>query len=97
MQPQPSGESLTEEQFTIRAIERLRKQGYAGIHSVYSGFNDAFRQYFGSATSPVVATTRLAEQGKIDMRYTKGGAMLYKPGEAPKKDVSGEALKKMGL
>ena len=96
MQPQPSGERLTEEQFTIRAIERLRKQGYVGIHSVYSGFNDAFRIYFHSV-DPVVATTRLAEQGKIEMRYAKGGAMLYKPGEAPKKDVSGEALKKMGL
>lgn len=96
MQPQPSGERLTEEQFTIRAIERLRKQGYAGIHSVYSGFNDAFRIYFHSA-DPVVTTTRLAEQGKIDMRYAKGGAMLYKPGEAPKKDVSDDTLKKMGL
>jgi len=34
------------EEFVRRAIESLRAEGYKGIHSVYSGFNDAFRRYF---------------------------------------------------
>lgn len=90
------GGKLSEEEFTIRAIERLRESGYKGIHSVYSGFNDAFRMYFPNI-DPVAATIRLAEAGKIQVRFAKGGAMLYKPGDAPVNDVAGKALKKMGL
>jgi len=68
---------LTEEEFVLRAIRNLRKPGYRGIHSVYSGFNEAFRRYFG--TDPVQATLRLASEGKIVIRPTRGGVMLYLP------------------
>jgi hypothetical protein len=54
---------LTEEEFVLQAIKRLRKEPFRGIHSVYSGFNEAFRKYFG--TNPVEVTTRLAAQGKM--------------------------------
>jgi hypothetical protein len=37
---------LTEEEFITQAIKKLRKDPYRGIHSVYSGFNEAFRKYF---------------------------------------------------
>jgi hypothetical protein len=74
---------LTEEEFVLQGIRRLRKDPYRGIHSVYSGFNEAFRKYFG--TNPVEVTSRLAAEGKIETRPFKGGAMLFLPGEAPKR------------
>src|SRR5512143_4215065 len=74
---------LTEEEFIIQAIKKLRKEPFRGIHSVYSGFNEAFRKYFG--TNPVEATSRLATEGKIETRPFKGGVMLFLPGEAPKR------------
>jgi hypothetical protein len=74
---------LTEEEFVLQAIKKLRKEPFRGIHSVYSGFNEAFRKYFG--TNPVEATSRLAAEGKIETRLFKGGGMLFLPGEAPKR------------
>ena len=81
---------LTEDEFVIQAIKKLRKDPYLGIHSVYSGFNEAFRKYFG--TNPVEATTRLAAGGKIEPRPLKGGVMLYLPGEAPKRPTMDEII-----
>ena len=72
---------LSEEEFVVRAIKKLRKPPYKGIHSVYSGFNQAFKEYFG--TNPVAMTQRLTEEGKIATRPVKGGVMLYLPQEAP--------------
>lgn len=57
---------ISEFDFVVRAIKKLRKPPYKGIHSVYSRFNKAFREYFNK--NPVEVTTRLAEEGKIDTR-----------------------------
>jgi hypothetical protein len=73
---------LSEEEFVVRAIKKLRRPPYKGIHSVYSGFNQAFKEYFG--TNPVEITQRLAQEGKIVTRLVKGGAMLYLPQDAPR-------------
>ena len=81
---------LTEEEFVIQAIKKLRKDPFRGIHSVYSGFNEAFRKYFG--TNPVEATSALAAQGKVETRPFKGGVMLFLPGEAPKRPSSDEII-----
>lgn len=87
---------LSPEAFVKRAIESLRKEPYKGIHSVYSGFNTAFRSYFDD--DPVRWTNQLAAQGVIETRPARGGVMLYLPGEAPAARSSGqEVLKKMGL
>jgi len=40
-----------EEEFVYRAIKRLRKPPYRGIHSVFSGFNQAFKEHFGKNPS----------------------------------------------
>lgn len=89
---------LSEEQFVLKAIEKLRKGGYRGIHTVYSGFNQAYRSYFGDSADPVAVTTKLAKDGKIVVRPVKGGVMLYKPEEAPeKKDTGAAALAIMGV
>jgi len=90
-------EKLSHEEFVRKAIVSLRKEGYKGIHSIYSGFNDAFKKYF-AGENPVDATTKLASEGKIVIRPVKGGVMLYLPEEAPAGSKSAdEALKKMGL
>ena len=81
---------LTEEEFVLQAIKKLRKDPFRGIHSVYSGFNEAFRKYFG--TNPVEATSRLATEGKIETRLFKGGVMLFLPGEAPKRPSAEEVI-----
>jgi hypothetical protein len=83
-------EKLTEEEFVIQAIKKLRKEPFRGIHSVFSGFNEAFRKYFGS--NPVEATTRLANEGKIETRPFKGGVMLFLPGEAPRRPSAEEII-----
>lgn len=75
------GKDLTEYEFVARAIKKLRKPPYKGIHSVYSGFNQAFREYFSK--DPVEATTTLAKEGKIVTRPVRGGAVLYLPEDAP--------------
>jgi hypothetical protein len=81
---------LTEEEFVTQAIKKLKKEPYRGIHTVYSGFNEAFRKYFG--TNPVEATSRLTAEGKIETRPFKGGAMLFLPGEAPKRPTTEEII-----
>jgi len=73
---------ITEEEFIRRAIKRLRKPPYKGIHSVFSGFNQAFKEHFGK--NPVEVTQRLSAEGKIVTRPVRGGVMIYLPDEAPK-------------
>jgi hypothetical protein len=89
-------ERLSHEEFVKKAIVSLRKEGYKGIHSVYSGFNEAFKKYF-TGENPVEVTNRLAGEGKIMIRPVKGGVMLYLPEEAPGASTADEALAKMGL
>src|SRR4030043_1171415 len=60
------------------------------IHSVYSGFNEAFREYFKE--DPIKVTQELARDGKIVLRPVKGGVMIYLPGEAPTRAESGKAV-----
>ncbi len=89
-------EKLSHEEFVKKAIVSLRKEGYKGIHSVYSGFNEAFKKYF-NAENPVEVTNRLANEGKIVIRPVKGGVMLYLPEDAPGAGSAEQTLKKMGL
>jgi len=72
---------ISEEEFVYRAIKRLRKPPYRGIHSVFSGFNQAFKEHFSK--NPIEATQKLAGEGKIVTRPVKGGVMLYLPEDAP--------------
>ncbi len=90
-------EKLNHVDFVKKAIVSLRNEGYKGIHSVYSGFNNAFKKYF-DGENPIDVTTKLAHEGKIVIRPVKGGVMLYLPEDAPQERNRGdEALKKMGL
>ena len=90
------GEKLTQAEFVKKAIVTLRKDPYKGIHTIYSGFNDAFRAYFNE--DPIKWTTQLGAEGVIVIRPVKGGVMIYLPEEAPAGRTSGnDVLKKMGL
>jgi len=90
-------ERMNHEEFIRKAIVSLRKEGYKGIHTVYSGFNEAFKKYF-EGENPIETTTKLASEGKVVIRPVKGGVMLYLPEDAPQsKSSADEALKKMGL
>jgi hypothetical protein len=89
-------EKLTYEEFVKQAILKLRTGDYKGIHTVYSGFNEAFRKYFDGA-NPIEITNQLAKEKKIVIRPVKGGVMLYLPEQFPKTDKAEQVLKKMGL
>lgn len=87
--------------FVLKAIPVLRdmtaKQRAAkgqeplatkGIHTVYSGFNSAFKMACGAAAyekesgnHPVIKA--LVEQGKIVITPSRGGSMMYLAGDAP--------------
>lgn len=79
-----SNSKLSEEEFVFRAIERLHKPKHNGIHTVYSGFNAAFREYFGKKSDPVSTTKQLAATGKLVIMLSRGGVVIYKKGEEPK-------------
>jgi len=84
------------EEFFKMAILKLRDISKSrGIHSVFSGFNQAFREYFGE--DPIKATQELASNGKIEVRPVKRGVMIYLLGEAPKSraDLGKTALSKI--
>jgi predicted membrane protein len=90
-------DKLSHEEFVKKAVVSLRKEGFKGIHTVYSGFNEAFKKYF-DGDDPIKATTQLSQENKIVIRPVKGGVMLYLPEDAPApKGQADEALKKMGL
>lgn len=78
------GDNLSEAEFTRRAIKQLRELPEKGIHSEYSGFNDAFRKYFDA--DPERAISSLEDRGEVATSDAEGGVKLYLPGEAPEKD-----------
>ena len=100
---------LTPAVFTVRAIEKLRKDNFKGIHNVYSGFNSAARKYFnleaewdkdkGINPKGVIAMRNgLVNEGVIETNPTKDGFSLYQFGEKPTNGNSPvDVLAKMGL
>ena len=88
---------LSMEQFCKQAITGLRNlEKSKGIHAVYSGFNGAFREYFGlERDAGIAAVNKLVAEGKLASIPRKGGPMLYLPGEKPEGTAhsNGAALK----
>ena len=89
------GTPLSEEEFVTEGIKKLRKEPYRGIHSVFTGFNDAFRKHFNK--DPIEFTSRMVSEGKLEIIPLKSGkgVMLYLPGEGPRGKKTDEALKKI--
>ena len=91
-----SDQKLSHEEFIRQAFETLRNPKYKGLHTVFTGFNKAFKEYFNE--DPIEITKRLETEGKLVIRPSKGGVMLYLPESGVQPMVSGnDALKKMGL
>jgi hypothetical protein len=88
-------QSLSEEEFAIEGIKKLRKEPYRGIHSVFSGFNDAYRKHFNK--DPIEFTGKMVSAGKIEIIPIRSGkgVMLYLPGEGPKGRKTDETLKRI--
>jgi len=85
---------LTPKEFTLLAIKRLKGK-YKGIHTVYSGFNAAFRKYFPKL-NPVKEMEKLEKAKIITIRPVKGG-VLISPYSKQNRNPREEALEKMGL
>ena len=84
------------EDFFKTAVLKLRNTSKSrGIHSVFSGFNQAFREYYDE--DPIKVTQKLVSDGKIETRPVKRGVMIYLPGDAPKSrsSLGKEALSKI--
>ncbi len=60
---------LSPEKFVRLAVASLRLDNYKGIHSVFSGFNEAFKTYFVGA-NPIEATGEMAlkKMGLLEKR-----------------------------
>ncbi len=84
---------ISETKFVVKAVKKLRVPPYKGIHSVYSGFNQAFREYFRK--DPVEAVNRLVADGKIISRPVKGGVLIYLPEDYPSYVAPKTVLKKI--
>lgn len=88
-----SGNNLSEIEFTKRAIKQLREPPNKGIHNKYSGFNDAFREYFDK--DPLEAIKQFEKQGKVVKEPVRDGWMLYLPSEAPEKSITQRTIEKI--
>lgn len=85
---------LSEEEFVLQAIKKLRTKNYKGIHVVYSGFNEAFREYFNE--DPIEYVSALEKEGIVATHPVKGGVMLYDANDVEsKKDKRSKALDKI--
>ena len=85
-------EKLSKEDFVLQAIKRLRDESKSkGIHVKYSGFNSAFKEYFGEEARATV--DKMVKEGTIQSQFRKGGVMIYLTGEAPvQKDVLNQII-----
>ena len=91
---------LSHAEFVLKAIDAAKAKAKAegkplnmtkGVHVVYSGFNDALRAYFPDE-QPRAITEQLVTQGVIASRGCRGGAMVYRPEDAPAVVNKGTAL-----
>lgn len=79
-------------EFSKRAILKLRTDKSKGIHSVFSGFNAAFKEYYGVEAKD--ALNDLVDGGKIVRIPCRKGVMLYLPEDAPASASSDAKAKK---
>lgn len=105
---------MTPFEFVVLAIAKAKADAKAkgkdfkGMHTVYTGFNEDFRVLFGQGLEgdalkklPIEAIKTLVAEGKLEMHYAFGGAMVYLKGEMPvmreKPKSSADVLKKYGM
>lgn len=85
---------LTHEEFIFRAIRKLPKPPYVGLHVRYSGFPEAWAKYFGNVDyNPII--DKMIADGKLTHRLSKGGITVYIPGTDPREKRTQDALDKI--
>jgi len=111
--PKDVKKKLSYEDFVKLAIVKLRKEGKKAIHSVYSGFNNAFKTYYATrdAKGDIVKDTfgkPVCEINPVDITnaLAKEGKIDLRPTKGGvtlylkgemKGDVATEVLKTMGV
>lgn len=75
-----TGRKLNRRNFVLNAIDSLRRGKYKGIHVVYSGFNEAYREYYGE--DPREYIDELVETGIIAKRIVRGGIIILRAEDA---------------
>ena len=89
---------LSVDEFVYLAIIRLRMGDYKAIHTVYSGFNAAFREYFAEeGFDPIEEVNRMVEEAKLIRRPVKGGVLISNDPNFQGTSTVAAALKKMGV
>ena len=83
-----SSETMPVEEFVVRAIKSLRREPWKGIHTVFSGLNEAIRKLYD--LDPVQVTKKLEADGVIEIRGAKRGATVYLQGEAPARGMGND-------
>jgi len=73
---------------------QARNEPYKGIHSVYSGFNEAFKKYF-AGHDPIPLTNQMARTEDRNPAG-QGGVLLYLP-KTGRRPPAAKSLVKMGL
>ena len=82
--------------FITKAYEvNQAESNYTGMHTVWSGFNEAFRMKF-PGVDPVEVTKALASKGEIRIRPIRGGSILYMGEDGKSESKGGQLLAKMG-
>lgn len=66
---------LTKQEYVLASIRSLRRNGYLGIHVVYSGFNKSFREKYHD--DPVAYIKELVSKKIVYTHLVKGGVMMY--------------------
>lgn len=79
----PVNTKMSYREFVERSIKALRVSPHKGIHVVYSGFNNAFRQYYNE--DPRSVTDKLTEEGFLVSRLARGGAIIALSSESDQK------------
>lgn len=85
---------ITREEFVIQAIKKLRDLSKSkGIHTRFTGFNEAFKLQFGEESR--ATTEKMATAGTVVIVPAKGGVRLYLPEDAPASTSGPEVLAKI--
>ncbi|KKL87070.1 hypothetical protein LCGC14_1938350 [marine sediment metagenome] len=97
MTQQASNGKISTEQFFKQAMAEWHKlhpdAKSKGIHSVFSGFNESLREYYGfDQAQGIAAMNELVEAGKVVSIPRMKGPMLYLPGDAPSSKLTVKAI-----
>ena len=94
----PLKRKIAPDEFVYRAIEKLRDPRYTAIHTVISGFNEAFREFYkDEGLDPVTEVERMVAEGTLKRRFVKRGCLISNDPRFRGGTSRRDTLKKMGI